>query len=61
VAAAAGEYIMFTGELTASTDLLYVIDLQKQRMNAYHFQPMDNTILLQDKADLGQAFRTKPQ
>ena len=57
IAAAAGEYIMFTGEVTGSTDLLYVIDLTKRRMNAYHFDPMANVIELKDQVDLGKAFR----
>ena len=56
-ASAAGEYIMFTGEFTDSTDLLYVIDLTKQRMIAYRFDPIKNTILIQGNVDLGQTFR----
>ena len=57
ISASAGEYIMFTGEITATTDMLYVIDLTKKRMNAYHFDPMENTIKLQDQVDLAKAFR----
>ena len=57
VASAAGEYIMFTGALSNATDLLYVIDLTKQRMIAYRFDPMKNTIQIQGRVDLGQTFR----
>ena len=57
ISASAGEYIMFTGEVTATTDMLYVIDLTKKRMNAYHFDPMENIIKLQDQVDLAKAFR----
>ena len=57
VSASAGEYIMFTGEVTATTDMLYIIDLTKKRMNAYVFEPMANVIELKDQVDLGKAFR----
>jgi len=57
VSASAGEYVMFTGEVTATTDMLYIIDLTKKQMNAYHFDPMENTIKLQDQVDLAKSFR----
>ncbi len=57
VAAAAGEYVMFTGEVSSSIDMLYVIDLTKRRMNAYHWNTRTNVIDLKDRVDLGQAFR----
>ena len=57
VSATAGEYVMFTGQVTGSTDMLYVVDLTKKRMNAYHFDPMQNVISMKDQVDLGKAFR----
>jgi len=57
VSASAGEYIMFTGQVSNNVDLLYVIDLSKRRMNAYEYSLKDNNIVLKDQVDLGQAFR----
>ena len=57
VAAAGGEYIMFTGEVSASIDMLYVVDLTKRRMNAYHWDTRENVLSLKDQADLAKAFR----
>lgn len=56
VSAAAGEYIMFTGEFSGSIDMLYVVDTTKRRMNTYRLDPMKNTIVRTDTVDLGRAF-----
>ena len=57
VGATGGEYIMFTGEVTGSTDMLYVVDLTVKKMNAYHFNPMQNVIEMKDQVDLAKVFR----
>ncbi len=57
VSATGGEYIMFTGQVTSSTDMLYVVDLTKKKLNAYHFDTKKNAIMLKDQVDLGKAFR----
>ncbi len=57
VAAAAGEYIMFTGEVSASIDMLYVVDLTQRKMNAYHWDTNNNVLTLNDQVDLAKAFR----
>ena len=61
IASSAGEYIMFTGEVTGSMDLLYIVDLTKRKMNVYAFQPMENTIVLRDQVDLAKTFREAPK
>ena len=57
VSASGGEYIMFTGQVTSSTDMLYVVDVTRKRMNAYHFDTGKNVITIKDQVDLGKAFR----
>ncbi len=58
VSAGAGDYVMFTAEITDSSDLLYIIDRTTRRMNAYQFKALENTINLVDQVDLAKAFRS---
>jgi len=57
VSVSGGEYIMFSGQVTAGTDMLYVVDLTVKKMNAYHFNPMQNVIEMKDQVDLTKVFR----
>ena len=54
---AAGDYIMFTGEVSGSNDLLYVIDRTTFTMNAYEFKPAGNVLRIVDQINLAKEFR----
>ena len=54
--AAAGEYVMLTGKITRDRELLYVVDLRAQKINAYEFDRRDNVIERKDQLDLKKAF-----
>ena len=54
--ASAGDYIMFTGEVSGSNDLLYVIDRTTFTMNAYEFKPADNALRIVDQISLVKEF-----
>jgi len=54
---AGGEYIMLTGSYSASTDLLYVVDLQQRRMNTSRYNPTNNRLEHADWVDLKKLFR----
>jgi len=53
----AGDYIMFTGQVTGSNDLLYVIDRTTHTLNTYEFKPADNLLRLVDRVNLAKEFR----
>ena len=53
---AAGDYVMFTGQVTAANDLLYVIDRTTFTVNTYEFNSGDGTLRLLDQVDLGKEF-----
>ena len=52
-----GDYIMLTGAWSASTDLLYVVDIAERRLNVYFAGPQtDNSIQMIESVDLERAF-----
>lgn len=51
-----GEYILITGAYSSGTDILYVVDLRAQRLNAYAFDRTNNSIRLADQVNLQRAF-----
>lgn len=52
-----GDYIMITGAYSASTDLLYVLDLATQRINTYVFNPQNNDLILRHQLNLKPVFK----
>lgn len=52
-----GEYVMITGAYGSGTDILYIVDLRAQRLNAYAFDRNNNSIRLADQVNLERAFR----
>jgi len=52
-----GDYIMITGAVSNSLDLLYVIDLATLRVNTYAFNASKDQMLLKDQTNLAAAFR----
>ena len=52
-----GHYIMFTGAVAGSTDMLYVIDRRSQKMNAYEFAAQVNTLNIAGQVELNKIFR----
>ncbi len=43
-----GQYIMVTGAISDSTDLLYVIDVPNRKLLAYGINPIQNTVTVVD-------------
>lgn len=54
----AGDYVMASGRVTSSSDMLFLIDVASQRMNGYAVNQNNSTIELPDGAvvDLKVAF-----
>lgn len=56
---ATGDYIMATGNISASTSLLYVIDVPNQKLLVYATDGPRNTVtVVDDRIDLGRIFAT---
>lgn len=53
----AGDYAMAAGEYRSDVDVIYVIDIETQRLNAYVANKRNNTIELRSSVDLTRAFR----
>ena len=43
-----GQYIMVTGAISTSTDLVYVIDVPNRKLLAYGIDPIKNTVRVVD-------------
>ena len=54
-----GEYVAVTGAFSRSTDILYVLDLRVQKINAYVYDRQNKTISRADQVDLRRAFAAK--
>jgi hypothetical protein len=54
----AGDYIFFSGQVDVGTDILYVIDVAEQKMNAYELNASNNTgtMVYRDQINLQQVF-----
>jgi hypothetical protein len=52
-----GDYIMVTGAITDSSELLYIIDVPNKRMLAYYADPIQNTMRVVDDVNLSTTFR----
>jgi hypothetical protein len=52
-----GDYIMITGSVTNSLDLLYIFDLAALRVNTYVFNPIKDELILKDQTKLTLVFR----
>jgi hypothetical protein len=50
-------YIQVTGQYNSSTELLYVVDLQAQKMNVYFADPKNKVTTLLTTLDLKKAFQ----
>ena len=53
----AGDYILLTGSVSTSVDLVYVIDVAEQKLNAYFFSAGKNEFKLVDQGKLQVIFR----
>ncbi len=60
IGAPAGEYIMFTGRAGGSTEMLYIIDLTRRRLNGYYYDGREQVLDLKHWVDLKKAFTEKP-
>ncbi|MDY7009813.1 MAG: hypothetical protein SVV80_03585 [Planctomycetota bacterium] len=54
-----GDYIMVTGNVSKSLDLLYVIDIAEQKINVYALDEQNNALRRLDQASLKQMFRDR--
>jgi len=54
----AGDYILITGAVSRTDDMLYIIDRTAMKMNAYYVD-RSHRITLRDQADLRQLFRKR--
>jgi len=52
-------FIVSTGKAGASTDAMYIIDSETQKLNAYILTNKGNAIEFVANVDLARAFRTK--
>jgi hypothetical protein len=55
-----GDYIMVTGAVTNSTDLLYVIDVPNKKLLVYHISGVKNQFSIKvadDRVNLANVFR----
>jgi len=52
-----GDYVMGTGAWSASTDLLYVIDVASRQLNVYFANQNTSSLDLINSVDLEKAFR----
>jgi len=52
-----GDYLWVAGEYSAQRDLIYIVDLAAQKMNAYAVTPQLNGLQLFDQVDLKKAFQ----
>lgn len=57
--AAFGDYIMAQGNISSSTQLLYVVDIPNQRFIVYGVDAVMNKITPMDKVDLKRIFRSR--
>jgi hypothetical protein len=54
-----GGYIMITGSISSSTDLVYIIDVPNEKMLVYFVDEVNNNIKIVDDVDLGKVFGTR--
>lgn len=52
-----GDYMLGTGAVSSSTDLIYVIDIANRQLNVYIANINTNAIDIVDAVDLERAFR----
>ena len=52
-----GDYIMVTGAYSKSTDIVYIIDGQRQMLNAYVTNVQDGRITIKDQVNLRLLFK----
>ncbi|MCD4822988.1 MAG: hypothetical protein K8S55_00130 [Phycisphaerae bacterium] len=53
-----GNYIMVTGKVDTNADMLYVIDVPRQKLVAYAIDGLNNKLqVADDKVDLKRVFR----
>ncbi|MFW6061606.1 MAG: hypothetical protein ACOC93_02240 [Planctomycetota bacterium] len=50
------DYVMVSGAWTGSTDILYIVDVRAQRLNAYFIDRQDEQVQLRDSIDLARLF-----
>lgn len=55
--AAFGDYIMCTGQIQSSTELLYIVDIPNQRFIVYGVDATMNRITPLDRVDLKRIFK----
>ena len=53
-----GDFILGTGALTSTTDLIYIVDIGAKRLNVYFTDNNTGTMDLADSVDLERAFTT---
>ena len=51
-----GNYVIVAGAWSASTDLVYMINIAHKKLNVYYSNQGANTLELIDDVDLGRAF-----
>ena len=54
-----GNYIMCTGALGKATELIYVIDISKQKLNIYAADVQHNNLVPIDQVNLKVAFKAR--
>ena len=54
-----GDYIMVTGNLSKSLDLLYVLDIAAQKINVYALDENENAVKMYDQVNLKQVFKKR--
>ncbi len=49
-----GDYVIFTGQFTQNTELVYIVDAAAKRLVAYSYETSNRQIRLWDAVDLAQ-------